>query len=95
MYHVLSVVEKVATCANKQADNIHIYEISEGSETVEVRTFSTEPADILSDAGYDPDKYSGFAFGVGLERIAMFKYGIPDMRYLYANDVRFLSQFNR
>ena len=45
------------TIATAMADNIHIYEISEGSETVEVRTFSTEPADILSDAGYDPDKY--------------------------------------
>lgn len=50
---------------------------------------------VLRMCGYDPDKYSGFAFGLGLERIAMFKYGIPDMRYLYANDVRFLKQFNR
>ncbi len=50
---------------------------------------------VLRMCGYDPDKYSGFAFGLGLERIAMFKYGIPDMRYLYANDVRFLSQFER
>ncbi len=50
---------------------------------------------VLKMCGYDPEKYSGFAFGLGLERIAMFKYGIPDMRYLYANDVRFLSQFER
>ncbi len=50
---------------------------------------------VLRMCGYDPEKYSGFAFGLGLERIAMFKYGIPDMRYLYANDVRFLSQFDR
>ena len=50
---------------------------------------------VLKMCGYDPEKYSGFAFGLGLERIAMFKYGIPDMRYLYQNDVRFLSQFNR
>ena len=48
---------------------------------------------VLRMCGYDPEKYSGFAFGLGLERIAMFKYGIPDMRYLYANDVRFLKQF--
>ena len=45
--------------------------------------------------GYDPEEYSGFAFGTGLDRLAMFKYGIPDMRYLYANDIRFLSQFDR
>ncbi len=50
---------------------------------------------VLRMCGYDPEKYSGFAFGLGLERIAMFKYGIPDMRYLYANDVRFLEQFDR
>lgn len=50
---------------------------------------------VLRMCGYDPEKYSGFAFGLGLERIAMFKYGIPDMRYLYQNDVRFLEQFSR
>ena len=42
-----------------------------------------------------PDKYSGFAFGTGIDRLAMFKYGITDMRYLYSNDIRFLSQFDR
>ena len=50
---------------------------------------------VLKMNGYDPEEYSGFAFGTGLERLAMFKYGIPDMRYLYANDIRFLSQFDR
>ena len=50
---------------------------------------------VLRMCGYDPKKYSGFAFGLGLERIAMFKYGIPDMRFLYANDIRFLKQFYR
>ena len=50
---------------------------------------------VLRMNGYDPDVYSGFAFGVGLDRLAMFKYGITDMRYLYANDVRFLKQFDR
>ena len=50
---------------------------------------------VLKMNGYDPEQYGGFAFGTGLERLAMFKYGIPDMRYLYANDIRFLSQFDR
>ena len=45
--------------------------------------------------GYDPEKYSGFAFGTGLDRLAMFKYGITDIRLLYQNDVRFLNQFDR
>ena len=43
--------------------------------------------------GIDPDEYKGFAFGVGLERIALLKYEIDDMRLLYENDIRFLSQF--
>ena len=41
----------------------------------------------------DPDEYTGFAFGVGLERIALLKYEIDDMRLLYENDSRFLKQF--
>ena len=44
---------------------------------------------------YDPELYGGFAFGTGIDRLAMFKYGITDMRYLYGNDYRFLSQFDR
>lgn len=50
---------------------------------------------VLKMNGYDPEKWGGFAFGTGIDRLAMFKYGIPDMRYLYANDVRFLKQFDR
>lgn len=50
---------------------------------------------VLKMNGYDPEKYSGFAFGTGLDRLAMFKYGITDIRLLYANDVRFLNQFDR
>jgi len=44
-------------------------------------------------ANYDPEVYSGFAFGMGVERIAMLRYGITDIRYFYENDLRFLSQF--
>ena len=43
--------------------------------------------------GIDPNEYTGFAFGVGLERIALLKYEIDDMRLLYENDIRFLKQF--
>ena len=50
---------------------------------------------VLKMNGYDPNEYGGFAFGTGLERLAMFKYGITDMRYLYTNDIRFLKQFDR
>ena len=48
---------------------------------------------VLSNCGIDPEVYSGFAFGVGIERVAMTKYGIDDMRLLYENDMRFLEQF--
>ena len=47
---------------------------------------------VFKHVGYDPEKVSGYAFGFGVERIAMIKYGIPDIRWLYENDVRFLSQ---
>ena len=48
---------------------------------------------VLINCGIDPDVYSGFAFGIGLERIAMMRYEIDDMRLLYENDQRFLKQF--
>lgn len=48
---------------------------------------------VLSNCGIDPEVYSGFAFGLGIERIAMTRYRIDDMRHLYENDVRFLEQF--
>ncbi|KXG42909.1 phenylalanine--tRNA ligase subunit alpha [Tepidibacillus infernus] len=50
---------------------------------------------VLEMAGYDPERYSGFAFGMGVERIAMLKYGIDDIRHFYTNDLRFLDQFKR
>ena len=48
---------------------------------------------VLRGCNIDPDEYSGFTFGMGVERITMIKYGIDDMRYLYENDIRFLDQF--
>jgi len=50
---------------------------------------------VLRMSGYDPEKYTGFAFGMGPERIAMLKYGINDIRHFYTNDMRFLKDFNR
>jgi phenylalanyl-tRNA synthetase alpha chain len=48
---------------------------------------------VLTNVGYDPEKVSGFAFGLGLERIAMLRHGIPDIRMFWENDLRFLRQF--
>lgn len=50
---------------------------------------------VLEAGGYDPEEVTGFAFGMGIERIALLKYGIDDIRHFYANDLRFLSQFER
>lgn len=50
---------------------------------------------VLEMAGYDSKKVTGFAFGMGAERIAMLKYGVADIRHFYTNDVRFLEQFHR
>lgn len=49
--------------------------------------------EVLINCGIDPEEYSGFAFGIGLERITMMRYAIDDMRLLYENDIRFLKQF--
>lgn len=49
---------------------------------------------VLEMSGFDSKKYSGFAFGIGVERIAMLKYGVDDIRHFYTNDIRFLKQFS-
>jgi phenylalanyl-tRNA synthetase alpha chain len=49
---------------------------------------------VLSNAGIDPEKYTGYAFGMGVERLAMLRYGIHDIRLLFENDLRFLRQFH-
>lgn len=48
---------------------------------------------VLLNVGYDPERWSGFAFGMGIERIAMLRYGIDDIRLFFENDLRFLRQF--
>ena len=49
--------------------------------------------DVLRNCGIDPEEYSGFAFGFGVDRMVMLKYGIDDIRLLYESDMRFLNQF--
>ena len=48
---------------------------------------------VLREGGIDPDEYTGFAFGMGVERAAMLKYGVDDIRLFYENDMRFINQF--
>ncbi|TMC44379.1 MAG: phenylalanine--tRNA ligase subunit alpha, partial [Chloroflexi bacterium] len=49
--------------------------------------------DVLRRVGYDPSRYQGFAFGGGIERLAMLRTGAPDIRLFYQNDLRYLEQF--
>ncbi len=64
-----------------------------GSGWIEILGCGMVHPKVLKMSGIDPDEYTGFAFGVGLERIALLKYEIDDMRLLYENDTRFLKQF--
>jgi phenylalanyl-tRNA synthetase alpha chain len=64
-----------------------------GSGWIEILGCGMVHPNVLSMSGIDPNEYSGFAFGMGLERIALLKYEIDDMRLLYENDIRFLKQF--
>ena len=64
-----------------------------GSGWIEILGCGMVHPRVLRMSGIDPEEYSGFAFGVGLERIALLKYEIDDMRLLYENDIRFLKQF--
>lgn len=67
--------------------------LCKGEGWIEILGSGMVHPNVLKSCGIDPDEYSGFAFGMGVERIVMLKYHIDDMRYLYENDVRFLHQF--
>ncbi|PTL39891.1 phenylalanine--tRNA ligase subunit alpha [Alkalicoccus saliphilus] len=66
-----------------------------GTGWIEVLGAGMVHPNVLEMGGFDPEKYSGFAFGMGVERFAMLKYGIDDIRHFYTNDARFLEQFTR
>lgn len=68
--------------------------VCKGSGWLEVLGGGMVHPTVLSNGGYDPRVFSGFAFGMGLERVAMLKYQISDIRYIYGNDIRFLEQFS-
>jgi phenylalanyl-tRNA synthetase alpha chain len=68
-------------------------DVSWGDGWMEILGAGMVDPNVLEHVGYDSEKYTGFAFGVGIERVAMLRHGIPDIRMLYDNDVRFLAQF--
>ena len=67
--------------------------ICKGSTWVEILGSGMIDPNVFRFVGYDPEAFSGFAFGLGVERVAMLKYGISDIRFFYENDLRFLRQF--
>ena len=69
--------------------------VCKGSGWIDIRGAGMVHPHVLEMNGFDPEKCSGFAFGVGLERVAMLKYGIDDIRNFYTNDIRFLKNFDR
>ncbi len=69
------------------------YKITKGTGWLEIMGCGMVDPNVLKNAGIDPNEYSGFAFGMGIERIAMLLYQIPDIRMFYENDIRFLKQF--
>jgi phenylalanyl-tRNA synthetase alpha chain len=76
-------------CGGKGCSTCH------GSGWIEILGAGMVHPAVLEMAGFDPTKVSGFAFGLGVERVALLKYGIDDIRHLYTNDIRFLSGFRR
>lgn len=69
------------------------YKITKGTGWLEIMGCGMVDPNVLKNANIDPDTYTGYAFGMGIERIAMLLYQIPDIRMFYENDIRFLDQF--
>ncbi|MHA8138385.1 phenylalanine--tRNA ligase subunit alpha [Lactobacillaceae bacterium Scapto_B20] len=84
-------VEADITCFNCMGKGC---KVCKGTGWIEVLGAGMVHPNVLKNAGVDAEKYTGFAFGLGPDRLAMLKYGVNDIRDFYLNDVRFLSQFN-
>ena len=85
-------VEVDITCANCNGKGCSM---CKGTGYIEILGGGMVHPNVLKMNGYDPDVYSGFAFGIGIERVAILRYGIDDIRKFYQNDVRFLHQYKK
>ncbi|NLB48235.1 MAG: phenylalanine--tRNA ligase subunit alpha [Erysipelotrichia bacterium] len=85
-------VEVDITCANCSGRGCHM---CKGTGYIEILGAGIVHPNVLKMNGYDPEVYSGFAFGIGIERVAILRYDIDDIRKIYQNDVRFLQQFKK
>jgi len=70
-----------------------VLKVGEGDDWLEVLGSGMVHPDVLRNAGVDPDEYQGFAFGIGIDRLAMLKYGIPDLRAFFDADLRWLKHY--
>ncbi len=80
-------------CGGKGHVGADMCRVCKGTGWVEILGCGMVDPAVFEAVGYDPETYTGFAFGLGVERVAMLKYGIGDLRMFFENDVRFLSQF--
>jgi len=80
-------------CGGKGETGGKTCRVCKGTGWVEILGCGMVDPNVFKSVGYDPEVYSGFAFGLGVERMAMLKYGIDDLRMFFENDVRFLEQF--
>jgi len=69
--------------------------VCKGTGWIEILGAGMVHPQVLRNVGYDPERYTGWAFGMGVERLVMLKYGVPDIRLFYQGDLRFLAQFSR
>jgi len=80
-------------CGGKGERDGSTCRVCKGTGWVEILGCGMVDPNVFKSVGYDPEVYTGFAFGLGIERVAMLKYGIGDLRMFFENDVRFLEQF--
>lgn len=80
-------------CGGKGEKDGATCRVCKGTGWVEILGCGMVDPNVFKSVGYDPEVYTGFAFGLGIERVAMLKYGIGDLRMFFENDVRFLEQF--
>ena len=85
-------VEVDITCANCDGKGCSM---CKGTGFIEILGGGMVHPNVLKMNGYDPNEYSGFAFGIGIERVAILRYGIDDIRKFYQNDLRFLRQYKK
>jgi phenylalanyl-tRNA synthetase alpha chain len=81
-------------CGGKGRVQGQVCRVCKSTGWVEILGCGMIDPEVFKAVGYDPEKYTGFAFGLGVERVAMLKYGIGDLRMFFENDVRFLGQFS-